>query len=584
MLSLGQTHSLAYTDGEIIAAWGENTRGQLGNSSRIPHKEPKQAAACTLEFLCSGASHNIGISASGSVLGWGSNEFGQLGNGATTAYLSPLPVLKGIRVQTVAAGWFHSAAVTDAGQVICWGFNKQGQLGDGTTETRFSPVVAIEGGATAIACGWRHTLAVMSSGKVYSWGANDSCQLGFPSNAETNAAGIENRLLPSEVPDLSNARSVAAGYVHSLALTHQGEVFSWGTNDQSQLGDGSLENRHSPAKIIESGVCMIASGYSHCVALTKAGEVLTWGHNCYGQLGIGNTITNPGRPRKVLQQSDICGIAAGWNHTAAWTSEKGESFAWGLNDWGQVGDGTTINVLLPARIIKQFLLKVHPSNFAISYAQFEELDAKAHSHFRARYRTVRTRDMIQEVIIPSTAHLVNRGYARVLNEAELIPGEAFVSHCWDEEWMTFWPAVNEVFGEFPQPPNLWMVFTALSQSGEIRTARRPGLKPIDLPMIQALKRCSTTLLVRNVCTDVYSRLWCVWELYMFSQLGFTEDDGRFFVHGPNRGLESKQEVDVFNCATSEPEDRQWLLDWIRQESLLHSVMSVASQIRQTYFR
>jgi len=282
----------------------------------------------------------------------------------------------------------------------------------------------------------------------------------------------------------------------------------------------------------------------------------------------------------------MVGIAAGWNHTACWTSEKGEAWAWGANHCMQVGNSSKEHALNPVRILADFPLSVHPSWFANSLQQLNDLDAKVRTQVGGKYRLVTTRDVVDEVIRPFTAGVANRGYACLLNKNKLLPAEAFVSHCWDEAFGVFVTSVNEVFQQFQKMPNLWICFLALSQSGRLRTARRPGLKPAEAPFARVMRRCRTVLLVRNAQNDVYKRLWCMYELHTAHQLGFMSQQGRFLVHGPNPPLYTKKrEVILLDCQTSEPEDRDWLLDDLsRRPGLLEEAQEMASTVHRTFFR
>ncbi|WP_018253817.1 RCC1 domain-containing protein [Salinispora mooreana] len=290
------------------------------------------------------AQHQPGSTAASQfLLAWGRNDNGQLGNGSTTGSNAPIAVSLplGVTVTAVAAGRYHSLALTSAGTVLAWGANHFGQLGDGTLIDRGAPVeVSLPSGttATAIAAGGVHSVALTSAGTVLSWGGNGFGQLGDGS--------VTRRTTPVEaiLPSGATATAVAAAENHSLAVTSAGAAFGWGLNNLGQLGDGTIINRSTPASVaLPSGteVTAIAAGRAHSLAVTSTGTALAWGYNNFGQLGDGTT-TNRSAPVGVALPlgADVAAVVAGRIHSAALTS-AGTAFAWGDNSAGQLGNGST---------------------------------------------------------------------------------------------------------------------------------------------------------------------------------------------------------------------------------------------------
>jgi alpha-tubulin suppressor-like RCC1 family protein len=253
---------------------------------------------------------------------------------------TPLPTPIGGIVQ-IATGGAHSCALTGAGGVWCWGLNWNGQLGDGTTTTRLTPVAvsSLGSGVRAIALGDSHSCALTSGGAVLCWGSNNNGELGDGTLVERRTTPVAVRTLGSGVQAIAAGGSGSNG--SSCALLVSGAVRCWGANAFGQLGDGSTTDRNSPAAVstLGSGVRAIDVGGSHACALTGFGSFVCWGDNAFGQLGDGST-TRSSVPVAVSLVSRGSVISAGETHTCA-VNRDGAVFCWGRNHIGQLGDGTT---------------------------------------------------------------------------------------------------------------------------------------------------------------------------------------------------------------------------------------------------
>ncbi len=291
-------------------------------------------------MVAAGYAHTVALKANGTVLAWGYNVYGQLGDGTATQRLSPVPVPGLTGVVAVATGSFHSVALKADGTVLAWGNNGSGEIGDGTNAQRWSPVV-VPGltGVVAIATGGRHTVALKSDGTVLAWGYNGSGQLG-------DGTTTWQRSSPVAVIGLTGVVAITAGYDHTLALKADGTLMAWGSNSYGQLGDGTTTQRSSPTPVpgLAGVVAVVAGGgqpwrESHTVALLSDGTLRAWGVNNYGQVGDG-TSTQRLNPVPVLGLSKLLMVAAGEYHTLALKAD-GTLAAWGYNSSGQLGNGTS---------------------------------------------------------------------------------------------------------------------------------------------------------------------------------------------------------------------------------------------------
>ena len=320
-----------------------------------------------------GNGYSLALSADGTVYTWGRNEYGQLGNGVT-ATNSPVPVavktagtpMEGKTIVQISAKVWYALALASDGTVYSWGFNSWGQLGNGTSGTanNASAPVAVKTAGTPmegktivqVAAGATHSLALATDGTIYAWGKNEYGQLG---NDSTTNSPVPVAVKTAGTPmDGKTIIQIHAGYEHSLALASDGTVYAWGRNNSGQLGKNDATDTHIPAAVQTLGTPMagkvivqLAAGNSQSMALASDGTVYTWGWNQYGQLGNGTT-TNSRIPVAVvttgtpLAGKTISQIAAGNAHALAMTDD-GAIYSWGWNQYGQLGNNSTINSSLP---------------------------------------------------------------------------------------------------------------------------------------------------------------------------------------------------------------------------------------------
>jgi RHS repeat-associated protein len=314
---------------------------------------PAQAYAGSLPSLSGGAFFSLAAQSNGTAWAWGDDGYGQLGNGTALStgcgcLPSPSQVPGLTSVTQVAGGFAHSLALQSDGTVWSWGYNHWGQLGDGTTSSTGCSCVATPAPVsgltqvTALGAGQIHSLAVRSDGTVWGWGDDGSDELG---STPAPTPGCTCSDTPIPVVGLSGVTAVAGGDLFSLALKSDGTVWGWGWNRYGQLGtawDGanSDENVGNPTQVPRlTGVIAIAAGFGHSLALRSDGTVWAWGLNAYGQLGDGSTTDSDG-PVEVSGLTGVTAIASGENHSLAMKSD-GTVWAWGYNWFGELGDGTT---------------------------------------------------------------------------------------------------------------------------------------------------------------------------------------------------------------------------------------------------
>lgn len=202
-----------------------------------------------------------------------------------------------------------------------------------------APALAYDGATpdqpNRLSAGLSHTAYVDEHGTLWTWGSNQEGQLG----AETQETGVDregNQVAVSgtSLAVLEDVRSVAAGGDFTVALKTDGTLWAWGGNDYGQLGNGTLNSVSAPQQVLDN-VTAVSAGANATAAVRSDGTLWTWGDNLYGQLGDG-TRDSMSAPHQVL--TDVRFAVMGDYHAAA-ISTDGTLYTWGSNLDGQLGTG-----------------------------------------------------------------------------------------------------------------------------------------------------------------------------------------------------------------------------------------------------
>lgn len=290
-----------------------------------------------------GSGHNSVVT---EVYSWGSGANYQLGTG--NAHIQKLPCkvdsLHGSLIKLVSAAKFHSVAVTARGEVFTWGFGRGGRLGHPDFDIHsgqaavITPRQVISGLGSrrvrAIAAAKHHTIVATEGGEVFTWGSNREGQLGYTS--------VDTQPTPRRVSSLrSRIVAVAAANKHTAVVSETGEVFTWGCNKEGQLGYGTSNSasNYTP-RLVE---CLkgkvfkgIAAAKYHTLVFGGDGEVYTWGHRLVTpkRVVIARNLKKSGGTTLKFhckERLHVVSVAAGMVHSLA-LMEDGALFYWVSSD------------------------------------------------------------------------------------------------------------------------------------------------------------------------------------------------------------------------------------------------------------
>jgi alpha-tubulin suppressor-like RCC1 family protein/tRNA A-37 threonylcarbamoyl transferase component Bud32 len=293
-----ENNAFVITNDDKVYGFGCNTNGVLGFGHR------KEINSFTIiETLCNkgvidfknGAAHGIARTFDDKVYCWGYNRWGQLGDGKQEEEFHEPELNKTLsneKIVDICCGNYHSLALTLNGDVYAWGYNQFGQIGNGNTNVQTEPH-KLEGFMSkkvkAISCGENHSMALTECGHVFSWGSNSDGQLGI-----NKLEQLFSRLLKietqSNIPKLIEIKDdskldvvfvkLCCGQNHSILLSREGDIYTFGNNEFGQIGNGECGKRYSPCKLkLKTKFIDIAAqfNFKFSTAISEKRKIFVWG-------------------------------------------------------------------------------------------------------------------------------------------------------------------------------------------------------------------------------------------------------------------------------------------------------------------
>lgn len=362
----GTQHTCGIKTNGKLYCWGWNDKGQLGNgtiTTVIDEADtndiivddnnktvPTKIGDDEWYKIAVGTFHTCGIKeADRKLYCWGGCDF----SGQDTKILSPTKIDDDAWVE-ITAGQFYSCGIKTDNKLYCWGDNVYGQLGDGTSDYRITPEKIGDDTWLAISAGYEHTCGIKTDSTLYCWGFNYEGELG-----DGTFKNDSNKFTPVKIGN-DTWIEIATGYGHTCGVKTDNTLYCWGRNDTGQIGDGTscqdssinCADRNVPTKISDDTWLEVAAGTFHSCAIKKSdNKRYCWGYNGTGELGDGTDgegcPDNKGYPgncadKIIPAETDDDAwveITAGHFYSCGIKTDN-RLYCWGVNRYGQLGDGT----------------------------------------------------------------------------------------------------------------------------------------------------------------------------------------------------------------------------------------------------
>ncbi|GAM28582.1 hypothetical protein SAMD00019534_117580 [Acytostelium subglobosum LB1] len=323
-----------------LMTWGSGSNCKLGyrsekDSQYVPERLPNFNIPDIVSISC-GSYYSALLTENGDVYMWGRGAvknppIATLGNGSFEDQLVPQKVEGLSEVVVISIGFYHSAALRSNGELLTWGCGEDGQLGHGDNLNQTTPRVIqsmTSHWVTQVSCGEKHTICLTKNGKVFTWGSSEYGQLGLGDTHRNCQPMLVTTL------DKYHIIQIACGSSHNAVLTNHREVLVFGNG--ASLGTANIISIPTAVPLLKNmNIERLSCGHYSTAALTECGDVYTWGSG--QELGHGHN-GSESHPKLVeaLRSQSIRQISCGGRHMAFLT-DSGRVYTSGKDSFGQLG-------------------------------------------------------------------------------------------------------------------------------------------------------------------------------------------------------------------------------------------------------
>ena len=390
-ISAGAAHTIAVNNSNVINIWGNGSLGwgALGQGDDFDVLAPiPLSASFNGGFVFAGPYNTFIIKSNGTLWASGNDQYGQLGDGTygfAHVFHNFIQIGNASNWKYIAASTDHTLGIKTDGTLWAWGNNSYGELGDGTNAEKHTPVqVGTENNWKTVEAGLFISVGIKNDGTLWGWGDSSSGSLGM------GTSGSLTYNTPTQIGTDNDWKSISIGIqgLFTLALKNNGALYVFGSGWSggfNPLGLGpDINIANTPTQIgIDTDWKFINSGYNNSFSIKNNGTLWAWGQNDYGQLGDGTTIDKV-IPTQIGTDNDWSIISGGLFHTVALKS-NGALYTWGDNTYAQLGNGSYLSNLTPYQIsscslgeeqfnFSKILISPNPANEVFNITSNGDLD------------------------------------------------------------------------------------------------------------------------------------------------------------------------------------------------------------------
>ncbi|EIE80946.1 hypothetical protein G6F46_006396 [Rhizopus delemar] len=355
------------TSGHIFVC-GTNDFGQLGIEGDEKNRPVPIKSVIDIDFVdvISGGLHSFAMTPEGSLFSWGCTDEGVLGREGKND--EPVKIEIEETFVKVVAGDCINMALTKDGNLYTWGTYRgaDGAFGFSPTLSQQSTPLLFSSLSKEtivdITTGTNHSLALSADGRLFTWGYGEQGQLGRRISSRHPKDSLR-----CEPLSLKNVKLIGAGSYHSLAVTHDNQLYAWGLNNFRQCANSEEPVIFSPTLVPlpESiGTIVAVDGGEHfTVIVNEAGEVFTFGRGDANQLGLPEDVIAPLKlsstesafkfiipvATKVPNLPPVSQISVGSEFVLT-ACINGEGYSWGFNSSNAIGNGNDDDEPVPCKL------------------------------------------------------------------------------------------------------------------------------------------------------------------------------------------------------------------------------------------